>query len=55
MAEMSAPGSLDRLLKQLMFISCKTSYFTFWIISISIPELLLYPVTFFYIVQGSML
>ena len=51
MLQSSVSGSLDGFLKQLLFISCKTSYFTFWMISVSIPELLLYPVTFYYIAQ----
>ena len=51
MAADTIPGSLDRFLKQLLFLSCKTSYFVFWTISISIPEIILYPVTFRHIVK----
>ena len=51
MAAETTPGSLDRLLKQLLFLCCKTSYFLFWTISVSIPEIILYPLTFRHIVN----
>jgi hypothetical protein len=45
------PGSLDHLLKKALSFSCKTSYFVFATITASVPEIILYPLTFSHIVK----
>ena len=44
-------SALTGLLLQALNLSCRTFYYVFWAISMSIPEIILYPITFHYITK----